>query len=83
MIDVKDFIAVKGVKALGNKLSSLPVTEVVLEAPNVELEAAEASKVVEDVVVVEEPDTNEQPQASEPSNEVDPPVSEDGQASLF
>ena len=90
VIDVRDFIAVKGVKALGNKLSSLPVTEVVLDAPNQELEevtALEIAASVEEtaVDVVEEADESpqEQPQVSEPSNDVDPPVSEDGQASLF
>jgi hypothetical protein len=35
---LRGFISVKGVKALGNKLSSLPVTEVTLEAPVEELE---------------------------------------------
>ncbi|MFT4778583.1 MAG: topoisomerase-4 subunit A [Flavobacteriales bacterium] len=38
IVDVTDFIAVKGLKALGNKLSSLPITEVTLEAPVPELE---------------------------------------------
>ena len=94
VIDVKDFIAVKGVKALGNKLSSLPVTEVVLDAPNQELEEATALEIAASVEetavdVVEEAyespqeQPQEQPQVSEPSNDVDPPVSEDGQASLF
>lgn len=94
VIDVRDFIAVKGVKALGNKLSSLPVTEVVLDAPNQELEEATALEIAASVEetavdVVEEADESpqeqpqEQPQVSEPSNDVDPPVSEDGQASLF
>ena len=40
VLDLRGFISVKGVKALGNKLSSLPVTEVTLEAPVEELEQA-------------------------------------------
>jgi topoisomerase-4 subunit A len=38
ILDLRGFISVKGVKALGNKLSSLPVTEVSLEPPVEELE---------------------------------------------
>lgn len=38
IIDLNEFIAVKGLKAQGNKLSSLPITEVTLEAPVDELE---------------------------------------------
>jgi topoisomerase-4 subunit A len=40
VLDLRGFISVKGVKALGNKLSSLPVTEVSLEPPVEELEQA-------------------------------------------
>ena len=40
ILDVREFISVKGVKAQGNKLSSLPVTEVFLEQANAELELA-------------------------------------------
>ncbi|MGB1384685.1 MAG: DNA gyrase/topoisomerase IV subunit A, partial [Flavobacteriales bacterium] len=40
VLDLRGFISVKGVKALGNKLSSLPVTEVSLESPVEELEQA-------------------------------------------
>jgi len=40
VLDLRGFISVKGVKALGNKLSSLPVTEVSLEPPVEELENA-------------------------------------------
>ena len=40
ILDLRGFISVKGVKALGNKLSSLPVTEVSLEPPVEELETA-------------------------------------------
>jgi len=44
---MRGFIALKGVRALGNKLSSLPITEVLLEPANVELEAAVAAEVQE------------------------------------
>lgn len=47
LIDMRGFIALKGVRALGNKLSSLPITEVLLEPANVELEAAVAAEVQE------------------------------------
>ena len=40
VLDLRGFIALKGVKALGNKLSTLPVTEVSLEPPVEELEQA-------------------------------------------
>ena len=40
VLDLRGFISVKGVKALGNKLSSLPITEVSLEPPVEELEHA-------------------------------------------
>ena len=40
MVDLRGFISVKGVKALGNKLSALPITEVALEAPVGALEDA-------------------------------------------
>ena len=40
VLDLRGFIAVKGVKAIGNKLSSLPVTEVTLEPEVEELEQA-------------------------------------------
>lgn len=39
LIDLAEFIAVKGLKALGNKLTPHPVTEILLEEPNEELEA--------------------------------------------
>ena len=40
VLDLRGFISVKGVKAMGNRLSALPVTEVTLEAPVEELETA-------------------------------------------
>ena len=40
VLDLRGFISVKGVKAIGNKLSALPVTEVTLEPPVAELETA-------------------------------------------
>jgi topoisomerase IV subunit A len=47
IVDLRGFIALKGVRALGNKLSSLPVTEVLLEPANTELEVSMASEVME------------------------------------
>ena len=103
VIDVKGFIAVKGVKALGNKLGSLPVTDVVLEPANIELEEATAAEILQanaaDDALIEEPnieevslseESSEAVQSNEeetPSEPIDlgpePPVSDDGQASLF
>ncbi|MEC8361464.1 MAG: hypothetical protein VX002_04115, partial [Bacteroidota bacterium] len=40
ILDLRGFISVKGVKAIGNKLSTLPVTEVTLEPAMEELEQA-------------------------------------------
>ncbi|MDE0871175.1 MAG: DNA gyrase/topoisomerase IV subunit A [Flavobacteriales bacterium] len=45
VIDLSKFIAIKGLRALGNKLSSLPVTEVFLDPPIPELEEKAASQV--------------------------------------
>ena len=124
VIDVVKFISVKGVKAIGNRLSPLPVTEVLLEAPNAEKEEATAlerqSELADQIseapdstseadsaadVEVEEDSAAESteaqsqeaqsPEAKSPSVETqegdkspqndlpDPPVSDDGQASLF
>ncbi|MGB1032306.1 MAG: DNA gyrase/topoisomerase IV subunit A, partial [Flavobacteriales bacterium] len=46
LIDLSEFIALKGIKAIGNKLSSVPVTDVVLEAPNEELEASSLAEII-------------------------------------
>ena len=46
IVDLRGFISLKGVKALGNKLSSLPVTEVSLEPPVEELETALESELL-------------------------------------
>lgn len=40
VVDLSEFIAVKGMRALGNRLSPLPVVEVTLSPPREELEAA-------------------------------------------
>lgn len=39
IVDLWEFISIKGLKAIGNKLSAFPVTEVFLEGENVEKEA--------------------------------------------
>ncbi|MBM71966.1 MAG: DNA topoisomerase IV [Crocinitomicaceae bacterium] len=98
VIDVRGFIAIKGVKALGNKLSSLPVTEVLLEAPNIELEEVTANEIAEAKKVDEAMEAtanvevkgkssteeeNVETQSEEQHEAQEPPVSDDGQASLF
>ncbi|MDB4694209.1 hypothetical protein OAF30_02160, partial [Flavobacteriales bacterium] len=49
IINACDFIAVKGGRALGNKLSSLPVTEVILEPKDAEREALAETKWLETI----------------------------------
>ena len=49
IIDACDFIAVKGGRALGNKLSVLPVTEVLLEEKNVDRESEAEKKWLESI----------------------------------
>ena len=49
IINACDFIAVKGGRALGNKLSSLPVTEVILEPKDSEREALAETKWLETI----------------------------------
>ena len=94
IIDVRGFISVKGVKALGNKLSSLPVTDVLLEKPNFELEEATARDIAEarkiddavDEVVNDSDVVIEDSQSSPTDSKEDlpePPFSDDGQVSLF
>jgi hypothetical protein len=43
-LDLKDFISLKGMKALGNRLSTLPVMDAVLLPSDEQLEAEEAEK---------------------------------------
>ena len=99
VVDVKKFIAVKGLKAIGNKLSNLPLTDVLLASPNVELEEATALEISEarkldDALEVQseisQPETEEKTVEetaiieSKPEDDLpEPPVSDDGQASLF
>ena len=100
ILDIRAFISVKGVKAQGNKLSSLPVTEVFLEPANAELEQAaneqfEAAKTPATTETLPEPEAPEAPEVTDtieavpkPDSQVsddapNPPVSDDGQASLF
>jgi topoisomerase-4 subunit A len=64
IIDVTEFISVKGLKALGNKLSTLPVTEVALEEPDEELE-----KKAEEAFMAEKGDSS--PKANEDTDASD------------
>ena len=107
VVDVKKFIAVKGVKAIGNKLSTYPVTDVLLGPPNNELEEATAKEISEARLIddaaelqndqvdveestgensIEESGQEKSPEIKEvtPAEDLpEPPVSDDGQASLF
>ena len=79
ILDIREFISVKGVKAQGNKLSSLPVTEVFLEPANAELEQA-ANEQFEAAKTPVAPETSPEPEAPEvteaPETEVVVPKSD-------
>lgn len=48
LVDLSEFISVKGLKAIGNKLSAFPVTEVLLEPADEEKEKAAMEAVLAD-----------------------------------
>ncbi|HCC63639.1 MAG TPA: DNA gyrase/topoisomerase IV subunit A [Flavobacteriales bacterium] len=96
VLDLRGFISLKGVKALGNKLSALPVTEVSLEPPveeleqalEQELEAARAADAAREATTETPPEAapampeaQPAPAAKAPSKA--PELDEGGQASLF
>ena len=96
IVEMRGFITIKGVKALGNKLSSLPITEVLLEEPNNDLEASTAAGIAEarqadDMIseAVSEVDSEEiPPEVSEANVGEDgvpeeSPETEEGQGLLF
>ena len=68
ILDLRGFIAVKGMRALGNKLSNLPVTEVTIEPPVSALEAQveAALKKSDDGLGAEE--VNIEPNADQPNS---------------
>jgi topoisomerase-4 subunit A len=82
IINLNEFISLKGVRALGNKLSALPVTEILLEPVNTALESAsEPEPMVESVFEsapepVQESEPVFEPE-SEPESEPDPEPSVD------
>jgi topoisomerase-4 subunit A len=91
ILDLRGFISVKGVKAIGNKLSSLPVTEVSLEPPVEELESALEKEIQMAREADEQREKDAKAQSQEPadpsgSNDEEaeePEVDSEGQASLF
>jgi topoisomerase-4 subunit A len=91
ILDLRGFISVKGVKAIGNKLSSLPVTEVSLEPPVEELESAleKELQMAREADEQREKDAKAQSQESDDPSEANdeaaeaPAVDSEGQASLF
>jgi len=96
IVEMRGFITIKGVKALGNKLSSLPITEVLLEAPNNELELDTARGISEarradDIILSETVSVSTEEEALEVvdiAKEGDglsdeSPETEEGQGSLF
>jgi topoisomerase-4 subunit A len=95
IVDLRGFISVKGVKAIGNKLSALPVTEVTLEPVMEELEHAherelQAARDADKVREVEAKKPEEAPAdvadkagASDANPSSSESVNDGGQASLF
>ncbi len=83
-VDIADFIAVKGIKALGNQLTSEKVKNINAMDPlpyeePVEQEANEIEVVDEEDVSTETAKTKE----SKPENPIDPEIDEEGQTALF
>ena len=75
VLDLRGFISVKGVKAIGNKLSALPVTEVTLEAPVEDLEAAHEKE----LQAARDADA-QRAQEAQPSTAAETPESEEASA---
>ena len=80
MIDLWDFISVKGMKAQGNRLSTLPITEVVLDPPNTDKEAEAEAVLAERLAPAPTPDpaplveVPESPTPEQPKAAVPPPA---------
>jgi topoisomerase-4 subunit A len=66
LVDVTDFIGIKGMRALGNRLSPLPVTEVVLEPADEAREAAAAEAVAASRAATTAPDDSSEPAEGTP-----------------
>jgi topoisomerase-4 subunit A len=66
LVDVSEFIGVKGMRALGNRLSPLPVTEVVLEPADEAREAAAAEAVAASRAATTAPDDSSEPAEGTP-----------------
>lgn len=81
LIDLSDFIAVKGLKALGNKLTPHPVTEILLEEPNEELEAQAHAELMAEINPPKETTSADEESEEEPKKETTNPASEGDQKS--
>ena len=76
VVDIWDFISVKGIKAQGNRLNTLPVTEVLLEPANEEKEQEANAAYMPAPAPVETPEAAEAPAANEqPAPELAQPTS--------
>ena len=80
VIDLWDFISVKGMKAQGNRLSTLPITDVVLDPPNTDKEAEAEAVLAERLAPAPTPDPEplvevpESPAPEQPKAAVPPPA---------
>ncbi|MCP4974661.1 MAG: DNA gyrase/topoisomerase IV subunit A [Maribacter sp.] len=84
IIDIADFIAVKGIKALGNQLTSEKVKNINVMGPlpyeePVEQEANEIEVIDEEDVSTETASTKD----NKPKNPKDPEIDDEGQTALF
>ena len=70
ILNACDFIAVKGGRALGNKLSSLPVTEVILEPKDSEREALAETKWLESIGEAPSPQVQEKTPQTNPKENI-------------
>ena len=77
IVNIADFIAVKGYKAIGNKLTTLPVTDVEVSDPNPEEEQAKLDELMASLVPAESEPPQERSQNSEA-----PPVEEPSKAEV-
>ena len=79
LLDLNDFISVKGLKALGNKLSSLPVTDVTLAQLDEEKEA----KALEELIAARKTNSDEATSNSAETAGAEPePTSEEAKTSV-
>lgn len=69
MVDLAEFITLKGVKAIGNRISTLPITEVTLEEANLEKEEEALAAFEEAKAAARALAHQDEPEAEDPDEE--------------